>query len=401
MIGDEALTQRYARYKALIGDEPMPAALVDLDAIDENMKRLSAKLGTSRATIRVASKSVRCADLLRYLMTRGGAQFKGLLCFSAREAAWLAGNGFTDLIVAYPTVQKADLEAVCLQAQQVSVSVDCAEQVTRIADAAAQAGVVVQVIIDVDSSLRFGPVHLGVRRSPIHSADQMLAVLNAIEGRKSLRFRGLMVYEAHVAGLVDNSPFAPVLNLPHRAFKKVARVALASLRETLAKALINRGYKDFLFNGAGTGSADVAKTEHWLTEVTIGSGYLASHLFDYYQGLSLIPAATYAAQVTRHPAPGFVTVHGGGFTASGGIGPDRLPLPYLPEGLSVIKDEGIGEVQSGLGVPEGVTLGLGDPVFFRHAKAGELAEHFNDYLLIRGDKVVSRAKTYRGDGQCF
>jgi D-serine deaminase-like pyridoxal phosphate-dependent protein len=229
----------------------------------------------------------------------------------------------------------------------------------------------------------------------------MLAVLAAIEGRTSVKFRGLMVYEAHVAGLVDNSPFAPMRNVPNQAFKKLARRTLATLREALANALINRGYKGFLFNGAGTGSADVAKTEHWLTEVTIGSGYLASHLFDYYMGLSLIPAATYATQVTRHPAPGFVTIQGGGFTASGGIGPDRLPVPYLPEGLGVLKDEGIGEVQSGLTVPDGLTLSLGDPVFFRHAKAGELAEHLCEYLLIRGDKVVSRAKTYRGEGQCF
>ena len=46
-------------------------------------------------------------------------------------------------------------------------------------------------------------------------------------------------------------------------------------------------------------------------------------------------------------------------------------------------------------------LGVGDPVFFRHAKAGELAEHFARYALVRGDRLEGHAATYRGDGYCF
>jgi D-serine deaminase-like pyridoxal phosphate-dependent protein len=37
----------------------------------------------------------------------------------------------------------------------------------------------------------------------------------------------------------------------------------------------------------------------------------------------------------------------------------------------------------------------------RHAKAGELAEHFTEYLIVRGDKIAARAPTYRGLGKCF
>ena len=63
--------------------------------------------------------------------------------------------------------------------------------------------------------------------------------------------------------------------------------------------------------------------------------------------------------------------------------------------------EGAGEVQTPLTVPESLKLDLGAPVFFRHAKAGELAEHFQQYLLVRGDRVEARAPTYRGAGQRF
>jgi D-serine deaminase-like pyridoxal phosphate-dependent protein len=103
----------------------------------------------------------------------------------------------------------------------------------------------------------------------------------------------------------------------------------------------------------------------------------------------------------RRPGPNLVTCHGGGYIASGASGPDRLPVPALPPGLELLPMEGAGEVQTPLRVPRGVSLRLGDPVLFRHAKAGELAEHAAEYLLVRGDHLEDRAPTYRGLGHCF
>ena len=82
-----------------------------------------------------------------------------------------------------------------------------------------------------------------------------------------------------------------------------------------------------LFNGGGTGSVAWSAEDPALTEVAAGSGFLDSHLFDGFRGLALEPAAFFALQVTRRPAPGLVTCQGGGFVASGAAGPDRLPLP--------------------------------------------------------------------------
>jgi D-serine deaminase-like pyridoxal phosphate-dependent protein len=162
-----------------------------------------------------------------------------------------------------------------------------------------------------------------------------------------------------------------------------------------------RGAPVPLFNGGGTGSVAFSVADPSLTEVTAGSGFLDSHLFDHYEGLSFVPAAFFALQVTRKPSKGFVTCHSGGFVASGAAGNDRLPIPYLPTGLSLLGLEGAGEVQTPLAVPEDLDLPLGHPVFFRHAKAGELAAHFPEYLLVRKDRIESRAKTYRGEGQWF
>ena len=190
------------------------------------------------------------------------------------------------------------------------------------------------------------------------------------------------------------------MNPIKRAIKRASRGPVERTRRACVDALHARGLTPTIVNGAGTGSLAWAESETALTEVTAGSGFLASHLFSAYRDLALVPAAFFALEVTRAPAPGIYTLHGGGYVASGETGPDRLPVPYLPAGLRLLPMEGAGEVQTPVAAKPGA-LTLGAPVFFRHAKAGELAEHFNEYLLVRGDRVVERAPTYRGLGHAF
>src|SRR5262249_22582616 len=138
-----------------------------------------------------------------------------------------------------------------------------------------------------------------------------------------------------------------------------------------------------------------------VTEVTAGSGFLDSHLFDRYRGLTLAPAAFFALQAARRPGPRLVTCHGGGYVASGAPGEDRLPRPVHPAGARLLPLAGAGEVQTPIALAPGTDVALGAPVLFRHAKAGELAEHFAEYLLVSKGQIVDRARTYRGEGKCF
>ena len=96
-----------------------------------------------------------------------------------------------------------------------------------------------------------------------------------------------------------------------------------------------------------------------------------------------------------------MTVAGGGFVASGAAGADRLPRPWAPFGLHLTALEGAGEVQTPLAGPGTRELGIGDWVWFRHAKAGELAEHANAAHLVCGTAVVEIAPTYRGLGHAW
>lgn len=387
------MAERLLRLKRAIAGEPLPCALVDLDAFDANVERLLAPIRAAGKTLRPATKSIRVPDLIQRVLARPGVA--GLMTYSPRETGWLADRGFEDLLCAYPTLQRSDGDALAAGALRTTVRVVCdaVEQLEALDAAAARAGAVLGVMVEIDLSYRpIERVHLGVRRSPLRSAADAVAFADRVGSFSHLRFDGVMGYEAHVAGVGDRG--APA----KRLMKLAARRVLERTRGEVARALSGRLR---VFNGGGTGSVIWATRESALTEVTAGSGFLDSHLFDHYVDVPLQPAAFFALQVVRRPAPGIVTCSGGGYIASGAAGVDRLPVPALPGGARLLPLEGAGEVQTPIVLPRGTDVGLGDAVLFRHAKAGELAEHFAEYLLIRNGTVESRAKTYRGFGECF
>ncbi len=402
----------YPALRALVADRPLPLMLVDLDVLEANTARLAGIAGAAGKTLRVASKSVRVPGLLRRILDHGEA-CRGLMCFAAEEAAFLFAQGFDDLLIAYPCVQKHELRVLfelVRSGAKVVAMLDLPAHVEHLAGlwkalaGASSEAPRLPVAIDVDVSYRpfgrRGP-HLGVQRSSIRDLDAFREVLRRVRECPQLRLAGVMAYEAQIAGIGERSPFTPLLNLGVRGMKALSRKDVARRRQALAAILEQEGCAGLLFNGGGTGSLTSSAAEPWLTEVTAGSGFLQSHLFDYYTGNENRPAFCFALPVTRQPQAGIATCQSGGFNASGACGPDRAPRCFRPEGLRPVPDEGFGEVQTPLQLPRGLELPLGAPVFFRPAKAGEIAEHFPRYLLKRGAEVVDEVETYRGFGKRF
>ena len=437
----------YDQWRDSLRGVRLPAVVVDLAAFDRNVARFADVLRQAghRHTLRVATKSIRVPALTHRVLDFG-PPYQGLMCYAAEEAAFLASQGFDDLLVAYPTVQPSDLAALVqlhaagkkirliadsrVQLERLSTALSqcdpslgataslpsSASQRPALLDEPAVAHIPIQasmppfeVVLDVDMSWRpaGGRVHLGVRRSPLRSVDDVVALCRAARGLPNIRIVGLMGYEAQVAGLGDRNPFKRLINPIAGVIRRRSVQAVARLREQLAAALAREGIALELFNGGGTGSADYTAAEPWLTEVTVGSGFLCSHLFDYYSNVSPEPACFFALQVTRSSDAGYFTCQGGGYIASGEPGWDKVPRPWLPAGLKLVSTEACGEVQTPLVVPPGVSLEPGDPVLFRHAKAGELAEHFHEYLLVDSSGDASAADninptpTYRGLGKAF
>jgi D-serine deaminase-like pyridoxal phosphate-dependent protein len=375
---------------------------VDLDALEANTRTLAAPLRDSGKTLRVATKSVRCPELVRRVREAAGPVAAGLMTYTAAETAFWAERGERDLLLAYPVARREDAALVAAAnagGVTAAVVVDCREHLDIIGAAARETGTRVPVVLELDVAWRplGSALHVGVRRSPLRHVDDVVALARAAAATDGLRFHGVMAYEAQIAGVTDSSTAV-------RAMKAASMASVQGARAKIARALAEAGLPPGVFNGGGTGSLAACAHEETLTEVTAGSGFVDSHLFDGYRGLGLEPAAYFAVPVVRRPARAILTCHGGGYIASGSAGPSRLPIPALPPGLKLLSLEGAGEVQTPLEVDGSrmtTALALGDPVFFRHAKAGELAEHFPEYLLVRADRIEGRAPTYRGLGKCF
>ena len=395
------MTWDYQQLKRLVADVQLPAMIVDLDILEQNARRLARVANENDKKLRVASKSVRVVRLLKLIKEAVSEVYGGLMCFSPAEARFLYLEGFDDLLIAYPSVQQDDLALVMEMTQKgadVTQMIDSPDHVDRL-DAFFTHPV--QVCIDADVSYRPAGLHIGVQRSPVRSLDDFISLVNQIQEAENLKLHGVMGYEAQIAGLGEENPFSPALNPIKRLVKNRSTRDVFKKRKQIADWLEQEGIKLGLFNGGGTGSIQTTSEEPWITEVTAGSGFLQSHLFDYYPKNQNQPAFCFALQVTRVPQPGIVTCQSGGFIASGEVGLDKQPVPFLPAGIKTIKNEGFGEVQTPLKVPPGLDLKPGDPIFFRPAKAGEIAERFSEYLLKRGDKIVDSAETYRGLGKTF
>ncbi|MGK5084482.1 alanine racemase [Bdellovibrionota bacterium FG-1] len=384
--------------------EHLPAALVDLDVFDRNIEKTVRMVQSQgNKTVRLATKSLRAPELISRALKKGGPVFRGVMCFSAQEALSLHQYGLDDFLVAYPTLQPSDLHAlrqIHNAGGRVTIVTDHPEQISALAQAMHGTSRPFRTLIDVDMSWRplGGLLHIGVRRSRIRSVADTLALCEEIKKFPDLQVDGLLAYEAQVAGLTDRNPFKKLLNPLAHWIRKASIPHVARLRAEIVQAMRAHGYSVGLVNGAGTGSLDFALIESTLTEVTVGSGFLSPHLFDYYSNIRFEPAAFFALQAVRTSDPGFVTCQGGGYIASGEPGWDRVPIPVWPEGLRLVSAEGAGEVQTPLRLPKNTSITLGSPILFRHAKAGELAERFNEYLLISSGKITGRAKTYRGLG---
>ncbi|HEX3293832.1 MAG TPA: amino acid deaminase/aldolase [Solirubrobacterales bacterium] len=397
-------TAAYERFEAIFSEVQPPFAFLDLDAVWSNAADM---LRRSRGKpIRVASKSVRSRPVLERLLDLDPG-FQGILGFTLPEVIWLWERGFRDLVVAYPTTDRGCLTRLArITSEQPDeapvVMVDSAEHIDLIEEAATSFVAPVRVAMDIDLSWwpLGGRLKIGPKRSPIRTAEQAVTLAREIDRRERTKLVGLMAYEGQIAGVGDNVPRKALSNLMIRTMQSRSAKDVAERRAEIVTALSEVAQLEFV-NGGGTGSIALTASEWAVTEVAAGSGFFAPILFDHYRAFTLHPAAMFALPIVRRPGRGVATALGGGYLASGVGAKDRVPVPYLPAGLRLDPYEGAGEVQTPLRGSAADRLRVGDRVYLRHVKAGELCERFNSLYLVTGQTIRDEVPTYRGEGKSF
>ena len=336
--------------------------------------------------------------------------FAGILAFTLPEALWLAGQGFEDVVVAYPSADRdAIRELVTLAASNPDGApipmVDDTPHLDLIEGAMAAGQTEVKVCMDVDAGwwpLGGRLARVGPKRSPIHEPGRARTFAAEVDERPGTGLAGLMAYEGQIAGVGDDVEGQALRSAAVRWMQSRSEDDLRERLPRIVEAVTEVTPEGLEFvNAGGTGSLARTAAAGTATELTAGSGFYAPHLFDNYRSLDLAPAAFFALPIVRRPAPGTVTALGGGYLASGPADELRLPQPYLPEGLRLDSQEGAGEVQTPLVGMTARKLRIGDRVYMRHAKAGELCERFDSLYLVEGERIVDHVPTYRGEGKTF
>ena len=377
------------------GVEP-PFGVLAVEALAANAHDMLAR--AQGTPIRVASKSVRVRGVLDAVLALPG--YRGILAYTLAEALWLAET-HDDVVVGYPTADLLSIARLASDeklASRVTLMVDSLKHLDLVDSVAPpEQRAPIRVCLELDASYR-NPVlgHVGVRRSPVHEVAEAASLAAAIVKRKGFRLVGMMAYEAQIAG-VGNQGMSNV------AIRAMQKASAAELRERRGAAVAEvRKIADLEFvNGGGTGSLESTHDDPSVTEIAAGSGLFGPLLFDGYEHFQPAPAASFALSVVRRPTADIATVLGGGWIASGPPGQDRLPRPAWPEGLKYLPREEAGEVQTPVTGPAAADLRIGDRVFFRHVKAGELSEHLNEFLLVEDGRILDRIPTYRGEGKVF
>jgi D-serine deaminase-like pyridoxal phosphate-dependent protein len=405
LIAGTDVQDRYARYDRATADLDPPFAVVDLAAFDSNARDLVRR--SSGVPIRVVSKSLRCRHLIERALAQPG--YRGVMCYSLAEAIWLHSIGLSDdLLVAYPTADRAALRALAADEaarQHITVTIDSAGHLDFI-DATMGAGhPQIRVCLDLDMSWRplaRGPVvQIGTWRSPLRSPAEAALFAETVLKRPGFSLVGVLGYEGQVAGLGDAPPGRPVRAALVQAMQARSSAELNERRTEVVRRIRAIAPLEFV-NGGGTGSLESTSADKSVTELAAGSGLVGPTLFDAYAKFHPQPALLYALPVVRRPKAGVATLFSGGYVASGTGTPDRLPSPFRPAGLRLTKTEGAGEVQTPVLGTAADRLRIGDRVWMRHAKGGELAERITTYHLVSpGEPDAVSVPTYRGDGQCF
>jgi D-serine deaminase-like pyridoxal phosphate-dependent protein len=394
---------RIGLYDQATADLDPPLAVIDLDAFDANADDLVRRAGG--VPIRVASKSLRCRFLIERALARPG--FAGVMCYSLAEALWLRGDLDTDLLVAYPTADRSALRALAVSEparQKITVTVDSPEHLDFIDATLGPGHPDLRVCLEIDVAwwpLERGALRVGTWRSPLRTPQQAADFARAILARPGFTLVGVLGYEGQIAGVGDAPPGHPLRAAVLRAIQARSVAELSGRRAEAVRRIRQLTALEFV-NGGGTGSLESTAGDRSVTELAAGSGLVGPALFDSYRRFKPRPALLYALPVVRRPWPGTVTLYSGGYLASGTGTRDRLPVPSSPAGLRLTRTEGAGEVQTPVRGPAADRLAVGDRVWMRHAKAGELAERFTHYYAIEPDSTQPRVvPTYRGEGQCF
>lgn len=225
-----------------------PALLVDMTAMESNLKKMAAFFAEGPTKLRPHYKNHKCVALARRQLAQGA---NGITCATLSEAEVLAGNGIQGILVANEIAGAIAIERFVQlsRATDIMVGVDNERAITSLAAASVQANVKLSVVVDVNT---------GLGRCGASPGEPALA-LAQLAVAQGLRFRGLIGYEGHCVRLPPG---------PDKV--QAAQQAMERLVNT-ANLMRSRGLAVDMVSAGGTGTYSISGRVPGVTEIQGGS----------------------------------------------------------------------------------------------------------------------------------
>jgi len=344
-----------------------PALMLDMDALERNIKRMADYFRGKKANLRPHVKPHK-SPLIAHKQIAAGA--KGITCAKLGEAEVMARAGITDILVANEVVGATKLSRLAKLARycDIIVAVDNVKNAKQISKFAVQEGSTVHVLVDLNLG---GETHLEgiLDRCGVTPGTPTVALANEIAKLKNVRFKGLMGYEGGLR------------QFPNFEQKKVAATKALNLLVGTRDLIQDSGLQVDIVSCGGTMSYNIAGEFPGVTEVQAG-GYVLMDESYRRAGLGFDIAATVLTSVVSTPRPEKLIVDAGlkAITTDHG-----LPVVKDSPGLEVIA---VNSEHGHIHINEpGIAIEIEDKLELIPAYIDTTVALYNEYVMTRGKEV--------------
>lgn len=332
-----------------IHEVPTPALLLDIALFESNLEWMAQHVAQSGKRLRPHAKAHKCVEIAKRQIAAGAV---GICTATVAEAELMVGSGLPNVLLTSPVADRAKCARMAALAAQAAVVVDHERQVRWYSEAAADAGLVLDVLVDLD---------VGDHRTGIAPNDPAVSLARQIACAKGLRFAGLQAYSVHASHTGEN----------------VCMDAVQRTRTTIE----SEGIAVPVVTGGSTGSYGIDWDSPVLTEIQAGSYVLMDLAYrrmdvDFANAMTVIATVISANQRDR------VTIDAG-FKA---FSTDR---PFGPEVLDddVTRYQWAGDEFGYLFPGEGREFRLGDRVRLIPPHCDPTVNLYDRIHVHRGDVV--------------
>ncbi|MBI4885932.1 MAG: DSD1 family PLP-dependent enzyme [Acidobacteria bacterium] len=348
-----------ARWPVHVREICTPALVVDIAALDRNIRRMAAFFADGACRLRPHFKAHKTPEIARRQLAAGSCV--GLTCATVSEAE-VAARFCRDLLVANEVVGPGKLPRVAALARErdVTVAVDSVAGLEAMAAAARSAGVTIGALVDVN---------VGQDRCGVRPGDDAVALARRVAAASGVVLRGVMGYEGHLVGLADR-----------RERDTRARRAMADLVAT-ADLLRDAGLPCEVVSAGGTGTYDSSGRVGGVTEIQAGSYALMDS--DY--GRLDVPfeqAFWVLGTIVSRPAPTRCVADCGHKALTKDHG---LPVVRGIDGAAVIS---LNDEHATIGLPADARVQVGDSIFLRPSHTDPTINLHDVLYAIEGDRVA-------------